>query len=243
MKDDETDTRKTWLFLDEFSKMGKLTGFDDLITNGRSKGVCLALAFQNIQGVTEVYGEKLADEIISECGSKAFLKCDGETARWASNEIGKSIKEKRSKSLSGSNTLLENKSSVQFGETTDSREEDVVFPSDFAGFPIANKENGVGGFYISSWISGVWKHQQQWKQNGLGEVAQISSSEPTYLDRSKNPDEQYYQFLHGENWKEERLTEFGKNDEKVGNARQATNQDDILKDLEKRIQERRNKRK
>jgi hypothetical protein len=233
LKDEDTTNRQSWLFLDEFSKMGKLTGFDDLITNGRSKGTCIALAFQNIQGVKKVYGEELADEIISECGSKAFLKCDGETARWASKEIGKTLKEKKSRTVSSSNNL-----SIQVGETIDSKEEDVIYPSDFADLPIAGTENGVGGFYITSWVSGVWKHQQDWNQNKLGEIAQITSTEPNIVERNKDESEPYYQYPNMEHWKD-RLKILGK----VEDSPSIEDNETFLAELNKVREERRNEKK
>lgn len=198
LKGDETPQPRTWFFLDEFSKMGVLTGFDDLITNGRSKGACIALAFQNIQGIKAVYGEELADEIISECGSKAILKCDGAVSRWASEEVGMRQIERTERS---STRVGE----YQISESTVRGEEYVLFPSDFSGLPIAGKDNGVHGYYFTSWLDGVWDYAQQWGEDEFGEIAGLESTEPNFIDRAGSDAD--YQLL--KTWRPKERGNFG----------------------------------
>jgi type IV secretory pathway TraG/TraD family ATPase VirD4 len=210
LKGTETSKPRTWLFLDEFSKMGLLTGFDDLITNGRSKGAAIALAFQNIQGVKAVYGEEIADEIISECGSKVFLKCDGAVARWASEEIGKEVKTRTESSTQAGSGGASN---AQFSRQETERQEEgqICFPSDFAALPIAGQRNGVEGYYYTSWIDGVWQHKQGWNENRFGEIAAFKSNEPDFKERTTKEDpskkDENYQFLRA--WRQKEGQAFG----------------------------------
>jgi len=85
----ESETRRTWIFLDELRQAGRLDGLSALLTKGRSKGASLVLGYQDIEGLRDVYGHQLANEIAGQCANKAILRCDSaETARWASALFG-----------------------------------------------------------------------------------------------------------------------------------------------------------
>lgn len=87
----ESASRRTWIFLDELAKAGKLEGLDSLLTKGRSKGVCVVLGFQDIDSLRDphLYGEKVAHVLVGMCANKAVLRLDSEpTAKWASGLIG-----------------------------------------------------------------------------------------------------------------------------------------------------------
>lgn len=85
----ESRERRTWFFLDEARKIGKLSGLEDLMTNGRSKGACVVLGFQDIAGMREVYGPQVAEEILGMCGTFGVLKISGAaTPQWASLIMG-----------------------------------------------------------------------------------------------------------------------------------------------------------
>ena len=86
----ETKTRQTWIFLDEVREAGNLEGLSRLMTQGRSKGACLALGFQAIEGMREVYGDNVASEITGLCNNKAILLLESPpSAKWASELFGK----------------------------------------------------------------------------------------------------------------------------------------------------------
>lgn len=79
----------TWVFLDELRDLGRLDILNRLLLKGRSKNVCVVLGFQDIEGLREVYGDKVANEIVGQCGHYAFLKLNSPTtADWASQAIG-----------------------------------------------------------------------------------------------------------------------------------------------------------
>jgi type IV secretory pathway TraG/TraD family ATPase VirD4 len=80
---------KTWLFLDELRETGKLDGLSSLVNQGRSKGVTAVLGTQSIEGLYEVYGQNVTDEITGQCLNKTFLLTNSRrTAQWAENHFG-----------------------------------------------------------------------------------------------------------------------------------------------------------
>ncbi len=80
LTDSETRTRRSWVFLDEFTSLGKIDDFQTIMQEGRSKGVCNILSFQNIETVRHLYTKEIANAIASECATKIFLKCEGAQA-------------------------------------------------------------------------------------------------------------------------------------------------------------------
>ena len=89
LTDSETRTRRSWVFLDEFTSLGKIDDFQTIMQEGRSKGVCNILSFQNIETVRHLYSKEIANAIASECATKIFLKCEGAQAAWVSEFLGK----------------------------------------------------------------------------------------------------------------------------------------------------------
>jgi hypothetical protein len=86
MKDDET-----WIFLDELREAGMLSGLRQILLRGRSKGIALAMGFQDVQGIYAVYGQHEGAEIIGAAQNIAVLHINAsapETADWASKVFG-----------------------------------------------------------------------------------------------------------------------------------------------------------
>lgn len=82
-------SRRTWIFLDEAREAGDLEGLSTLLTKGRSKGVCIVLGFQDIEGMRDAYGKERANEIVAMCANKAVLRLESpETAEWAGKIFG-----------------------------------------------------------------------------------------------------------------------------------------------------------
>lgn len=65
--------RQTWFFIDELRNAGHLSDLDKFLVEGRSKGACLVLGFQDIEGLRDNYGDKGANEIVGACANKVFL--------------------------------------------------------------------------------------------------------------------------------------------------------------------------
>jgi len=89
LTDQESETVRSWLFLDEFTSLGKIDDFNVVLQEGLSKGVCTVLGFQNIEVVRHLYTKEIANAIASECATKVFLKSEGAQAAWASEFLGK----------------------------------------------------------------------------------------------------------------------------------------------------------
>jgi len=80
----------SWVFMDEVRAAGQLEGLDKLLIEGRSKQVCCVLGFQDMDGLSEAYGERVAREMLGQCRNQAFLALTSSTtAEWASEMIGK----------------------------------------------------------------------------------------------------------------------------------------------------------
>ena len=73
------ETRQAWFIIDELRNAGSLDDLDKLLVEGRSKGACIVLGFQDLSGLRLVYEDKRADEIIGACANKVFLQNGDQT--------------------------------------------------------------------------------------------------------------------------------------------------------------------
>lgn len=90
MADWEGGQGRTWVFLDEVRDAGRLDLLPRLLLKGRSKGVSVLLSFQDIDGLREVYGPHLANEMVGQCGNLALLRLSSpSTAQWAASNFGR----------------------------------------------------------------------------------------------------------------------------------------------------------
>lgn len=157
----ESRTRRTWFFLDELKETGNLDGLPSLLSYGRSKGVRVAVAFQDIDGLRrpEAYGEKTANEIVGLFANKSILRTDSEaTARWAAQVIGEQL---------GSEYTTSRTSGPQ-GNSTGTTEHifkrDAVLPSEIMRLPPAD-ESSFAGYHV---VPGIGVYSARWfYQQGL----------------------------------------------------------------------------
>ncbi len=135
--------RRTWVFLDE-CREAKLDGLSRLLTQGRSKGACVVLGFQDKDGLDDAYGKEVAEEILGQCHNKALLLItSSSTAKWASEVIGE--QELVEYHTSFANGRLTEVTSVS--EHLVKRE--GVLPSQFMTLPPTSPQNGLSGYYLS----------------------------------------------------------------------------------------------
>lgn len=78
----------TWLFLDEFIQAGQIESLVNIAEVARAKDIRLVLACQSIERLREVYGRDAADGLAGGVGTLVIGRCRGETARWASEQVG-----------------------------------------------------------------------------------------------------------------------------------------------------------
>lgn len=164
----ESDTRMTWFFFDEFREAGKLSGLESIVLRGRSKGCCVVLGFQDIQGVQHVYEEKAGNELVGQCANKALLRIESpETAAWASKVIGEEEK------VEFSESSTESAQGRTVSHSSQKQTRSVVLPSEFMEIPAPGRNlvNGLQGYYVVRSV-GVYRARYAAEElvEGLGKV-------------------------------------------------------------------------
>lgn len=136
--------RRIWCWIDEARLSGPLLRSDlipFLAVKGRSRGVALVLAFQDIEGLREAAGERLANEIVSQMSHKALLRAESDgTAQFASK-------------LCGQFETIEyfSSDSSAFSQSISAQRvvRDAVLPSEFFQISPSGRENGLTGYFLS----------------------------------------------------------------------------------------------
>ncbi len=72
-REDLSLPRNVYYILDEFGNMPKIENFDKMITVGRSRKIWFNMIVQSYSQLNNVYGDKVADIIKSNCGIKMFI--------------------------------------------------------------------------------------------------------------------------------------------------------------------------
>ena len=158
----ESTTRRTWFFIDELKEAGRLEGLTSLLTKGRSKGACVVLGFQDIEGLSVTYGDsRAAKEIVGLCANKAILRTDStETAKWAASLFGsREMLEYRTTESSGESKAGKQTSTTQ-SEQIQQRE--TVLYAEIGALPVCGPANGLSGYYIIPEI-GAYKAAIGWR--------------------------------------------------------------------------------
>lgn len=194
--------KRTHIFLDEFTELGKLDALKKLLKLGLKKGVRVYLCYQNFEEVKEVYGEHQAEVILSESGTIAFLWQKGKSAAAAAEFIGKQIVIITNKSTGSSSG--EQGSTMQRTDAETQVERWTVEPEAFSNrLPLAGKKNGVAGFFFSPSVRDVWSHRFEWRE--LERFATAKSDNPAH--EPKKPRQGIaYQFL--KTWANEEQRKF-----------------------------------
>lgn len=142
----ESTTRRTWVFIDELAEAGRLRGLRSLAKKGRSKGVCLFVAFQSISGLRDqqLYGQHGTDELLGQFSHRFIgrVECP-ETSKWGSDLIGEQEVTKVSTTFSsgqsGSSTSTNYSQHIQKS----------VLASELMTVSPCNLQNGLTAFYMS----------------------------------------------------------------------------------------------
>ena len=134
---------RTWLILDEFREAGKLLGLRSLLNKGRSKGACVVLGCQDVEGVRAVYGPQEAGELLAQCLHTVVLNIGNpETAQWASNLFGSEDTPVESLSVSRAGPYHESDSEKLERKT-------LVTTRELLSMPRLNPQHGLSGYYKS----------------------------------------------------------------------------------------------
>lgn len=142
----DSHTRRTWVWIDEARLSGPLLRGEMLpylAVKGRSRGACLVLAFQDIEGFREAAGARIAHELIAQCSHKAILRLEtDESAAWGAKLLGQY--EVLEHMRSTPSHLLSPGS-----KTEHVSRRDAVLASEFYTIPPTNKQNGLTGYFVS----------------------------------------------------------------------------------------------
>jgi hypothetical protein len=143
----------SWFFLDELNSAGRLDMLPDLLKQGRSKGACVVLGVQNLDGLITVYEESAAMDLVSQCSNKALLRLqDTKTAQWAADLVGEQMFLKSNTSTNSSTQSSPQGVTWSTGRSRDSRLErdKIASPSTFwRSIRPAGRDNGIEGFFFS----------------------------------------------------------------------------------------------
>lgn len=153
---EESETRRIYYVLDEARFLSDVEkSLSDLLTNGRSKGACAILGFQEIDGLRAVYGKEVTNEILAMCSSQAYLRfSSGSSAQWASDQFSFLYQDVSSTSVTTSTSSGPQGVTTSESTTTQTKQEkrERIAPGEFLSMRIANDKNGIPGAYISSWF-------------------------------------------------------------------------------------------
>lgn len=158
----EDQVSRRWFFIDEAKDAGHLEGLEALLTKGRSKGMCVVLGFQDLDGMQQVYGPHQAMSLIGQCEQRAVLRVGStHTAEWAVALLGpQDISEPLVTRPRGS--LL-----GWGGSTSDHREKrDAVLTSQIMELEAPDRVYGPGGFYLTRRI-GAFRSRLRWGELGV----------------------------------------------------------------------------
>ena len=124
-REDLSLPRNVYFILDEFGNMPKIEKFDKMITVGRSRKIWFNMVVQSYSQLNNVYGEKVADIVKSNCGMKMFI---------GSNDIGTC---KEFSELCGNMTVRTTSTSSQTGSkagdinvSTQTQTRPLIYPSE-----------------------------------------------------------------------------------------------------------------
>jgi type IV secretion system protein VirD4 len=124
-REDLSLPRNVYFLLDEFGNMPKIDKFDKMITVGRSRKIWFQMIVQSYAQLNNVYGDKVADIIKSNCGLKLFI---------GSNDIETC---KEFSELCGNMTISTNSVSSQTGDkngsynvSTSIQTRPLIYPSE-----------------------------------------------------------------------------------------------------------------
>lgn len=112
----DSPDRRIWLFLDEFSQLGKLKGFQQFLEVGRSRGIRCAIGLQDLEQLSDLYGKEALNTWLNTIETKIICRMNaGPSANFIAKDlIGErevAWKERTTSNTSGN--LFENRSGTR----------------------------------------------------------------------------------------------------------------------------------
>lgn len=148
LKEENTDQTRTFVFLDELSKAGRLRHLDMLLLQGRSKGVRVWLGAQSVASLRATWGKDLAADLTAGCGNVAVLAlADPDSVQWAEDTWSR--QERWQESTGQSRTNSPHGSSYTSSKNWSLVMKPTVLASEFLALRPPSKRTGdpLSGFY------------------------------------------------------------------------------------------------
>lgn len=147
LNQDNSETRRAWVIIDEVREMGNLEGLSRLLTNGRSKGACFCGGYQTPSGMKDAVGEHVADEINDQIWSIALGRMGGDvSAEWASRMVGDVEFDEQPSDGAGGKS-----------KTPQVVKRRALMPEFFKEIPPPTPQTGVSGVFITPY-TGTYCH-------------------------------------------------------------------------------------
>ena len=180
-------SRRSWFILDELSEAGggMLPGLVSLCKKGRSKGACVAIAFQSIAGLRQKssYGPELTAEIMGQIGNRFIgrLECP-DTAEWVAKLVGdEEVRQITVNHTTGTDKTVSQNEQYVIRQT--------VLPSQFLSIKPCNVSNGLTAWYLCRDQTGVFTANLPGEELFKHDLVPTSDTEPGFIPRP--PESQY----------------------------------------------------
>lgn len=171
----------TFVFLDELQEASELAALQELLSNGRERGVSTILSAQSVTALAARYGAERAKAIIDLCRSQAFLRLDSvDTAELASKlcglqyfvDVSNSTSRTRTDSWgSTGGTHSSSNWSTAIGDTWGTqdqiRSEPLVSPGTLLELPGPSKQIGLAGLFRQEGIRAFHLLSPSWIDHHL----------------------------------------------------------------------------
>ena len=132
--------RRLFFYLDEIQQLGRIELLNSALATGRSRGLSFTWCTQTIDGLLEVYGPHVTEQMLDNISAFGFFAANGNTAEWMSKRLGKM----EIKRLVDSVDLTQGSHKTR---TPQFQVTDVAIPSEITGIRPPSRERGIQGIY------------------------------------------------------------------------------------------------
>jgi len=112
----DSSNRRIWLFLDEFTQLGKLKGFQQFLEVGRSRGIRCAIGLQDFEQLSDLYGKEALNTWLNTIETKIICRMNaGPSANFIAKDLigDREVSWKEQTTSKDSGSLFENRSATR----------------------------------------------------------------------------------------------------------------------------------
>lgn len=220
----DSDTRRTYIYVDEARLFGAVDPLRTLFVFGRSKGCVCTIAFQSFRGFDEIWGEAAAAEILQNCNNRGFFRVNDhvdaerasvfldetESKKWTKGQSSGSSEGRSYGGKSGGSSSSGTSEGQNYGQQF--TKDRVVTTSDLKNIPLPDRKRGIGlmGYYTTPVIDGPFKRTLE-SEFLSGELPRSAPGVEDFIPRPMS-----HQDL--EDFSEEELRQLGILDEDEGDG-------------------------